>query len=266
MQKEILIAKCDCCKCCGDCLNSNKEKVVNDSEIEEEKILFDLNQSCDLNNFNFNDLEKFLIQVLLERFYKCQRTIYENICEKMKKTNINNSFDFTTQENFEEQKKILEENLFENIVELSKENFEKIDNEYTKLLATFFLSDENYNEYITSQVEEMKKNFSELKNTDSINEFINCGKKNENFIDALKRHIDTGNKNGGFNNDLERHKEEIKTISEVLNQCKPYNKETFRGTGIYKNNKRIKNTETKVQGNVRDFLNKIKIAYGKKVA
>lgn len=79
----------------------------------------------------------------------------------MKKTNINNSFDFTTQENFEEQKKILEENLFENIVELSKENFEKIDNEYTKLLATFFLSDENYNEYITSQVEEMKKNFSE---------------------------------------------------------------------------------------------------------
>ena len=46
-------------------------------------------------------------------------------------------------------------------MELSKENFEKIDNEYTKLLATFFLSDENYNEYITSQVEEMKKNFSE---------------------------------------------------------------------------------------------------------
>lgn len=174
------------------------------------------------------DLEKRFSDLLEERFY---REIYINpysFYETCKK-----SFLVVGGEgNLEEAKKGMKvkteeciKNFFNGIELINKEdlnNYEKI-----KLLATFFLSNEDYDNYINKCVEEEKENWQKtIVEKSKVNKIL---KGDKNFVTLLSDYVRTN----GFNKNSENHHKDIDEISSNLLKCKPYDGLTYRGTRLY---------------------------------
>ena len=149
-----------------------------------------------------------------------------------------------------------------NITLLTKDNFNKLQsNSYVQLLATIFLSDQDYKDYIeeqkkkllpsqskeekinellSSQGKEEEKKESDSKEEEkkfdskeeekiAIDELIET---NSQFKKLLKRHLDI--ENMGLKTEREKNKNDIQIFSEKLKQIKDvFTDVTYRGTSVY---------------------------------
>lgn len=201
------------------------------------------------------DLEKRFSDLLEERFY---REIYKNpysFYETCKKSFCVVGGEGNLEEAKGEMKVKTEEcikNFFNGIELINKEdlnNYEKI-----KPLATFFLSNEDYDNYINKCVEEEKENWQKtIVEKSKVNKIL---KGDKNFVTLLSDYVRTN----GFNKNSENHhKEKIDEISSNLLKCKPYNGLTYRGTRLYdeKRDPIIKDDLGKWQA-INVFIEKIK--------
>ena len=198
--------------------------------------------------------EKKLSDLLQNKFMGEYKTLYD-FYNDHKKSFFVIDYEGDLEEAKKKMKKKTEEfikKFFDNIELIRKEEL----NVYkgNKILATFFLSDEDYDEYINECVEEENKHWEKtIVNGSNFNKIL---KENENFKKALEKYILTK----GLNSDPKKHQKEIEEISINLSKCKPYEGLTYRGTRLYDENRDpIKindNLEKKQPINV--FIEKIK--------
>lgn len=272
----FIIAKClnisakDCCDCCDDCLTS-KKKTTNENPNEQNDDL--IGQYCDLSQINTlkeidlnQDLEKIFIQLLSEKLYSVFDVYslakdFDTEAWKSKKENPTKEAVSSYEKNAQEQLKIFfkdEENKEKEKYIITRDKFENISNDFIKILATFFLKEEDYNKYLEKCVNEEKKKNSQ---NDTIKRNIsNLLNEDEVFRDALKAYI---NNNSDFLIGLGKDsKQKLKLLSEKLKLCSPYKKKTYRGTKIY--NKKQQALELKEDNKkenykiINTFLEKIK--------
>ena len=260
----FIIAKClnisakDCCDCCEDCFKS-KEIIKTTNETTNEPY-YDLNKIDTLEGIDLNqDLEKIFIQLLSEKLYSvfCFSSATFNVNPELWETRkeyeeLNQEVLFY-EENTREQLK----NFFNEKYIITKDKFETILDDFTKILATFFLKEEDYNKYLKECVDEEKdKNIQNDNNKEDISNLLN---EDESFRDALNVYISN---NSNFLNKFEDAKEKLKSLSEKIQSCSPYKGETYRGTKIYNEKGQaleLKENNTKENYKIiRTFLEKIR--------
>ena len=166
---------CDCCERCFKKNNedneNNEEEIINNEDNEKNikevpkppiQKKYDLTNEINLNNINLKqDLENIFIQLLSERLYnymtncsfnkikvyKTEEDKNNNKTSPLKLNNQPNDFILPQVKEFLNKKK--KEEFFKDITLLDMNTFNNINDDYVKLLATFFLSDE---EHTTSMV------------------------------------------------------------------------------------------------------------------
>ncbi len=252
------------CKCCQDCCKKLCSKTDDSEEIKNEDIinfnntdlgnhlinqptlqqqneqikpLYDLNKQIDLNNINLeNDLENVFIQLLSERLYdymvncSCTNILVQdtNIHNpKQRKLNLNKQpDDGILQQVCEILKTNRSKLFFKNITLIDKQHFDEIENDYIKLLATFFLEDQAYEEYFNNYLSTNNNNVASdiMNNTNQNADMFKQLREDENFLQLLGDHEATNIVLGGNN---------VTTVSNYLKQCPPYNGKTYRGTHLY---------------------------------
>ena len=231
--------------------SKNKEEENKEEKEEKKEDIYALDIVYGPQKF----LENRISQLLQERFY---REIYKNpysFYETCKKSFCVVGGEGNLEEAKGEMKVKTEEcikNFFNGIELINKEdlnNYEKI-----KPLATFFLSNEDYDNYINKCVEEEKENWQKtIVEKSKVNKIL---KGDKNFVTLLSDYVRTN----GFNKNSENHhKEKIDEISSNLLKCKPYNGLTYRGTRLYdeKRDPIIKDDLGKWQA-INVFIEKIK--------
>lgn len=267
---------CDCCERCFKNNNedneNNEEEIINNEdnkknikEVPKPPIQkkYDLTNAISLNNINLKqDLENIFIQLLSERLYNYMTNctfdkirVYNTEEDKKKeqtmKFNLNNQKNefilLQVKENLNEKKK---KEFFKDITLLDMNTFKNIKDDYVKLLATFFLSDEDYENYITEGVDAFKKNQKKEDNIFDKDIFERFKKDNE-FLQLLGDHEGTN---------MVLNEDDAKELSKNLKKCPPYVGETFRGTGIYNKKGRIdvKENWQDSQQIIMNFIEKIK--------
>ena len=243
----FIIAKClnisakDCCDCCDDCLTS-KKKTTNENPNEQNDDLIgqycDLSQIETLEGIDLNqNLEKIFIQLLSEKLYNVfdVLSLAKNFNpESWKKKDENptkkavSSYEENAQEQFENFFKDEENKENEKYI-ITKNKFENISNDFIKILATFFLKEEDYKEYLGKCVKERKD--ENIQNNNNKKEISSLLGKDQSFRDALNTYI---NNNSDFLNGLgDANKQELELLSGKLQLCSPYKEKTYRGTKIY---------------------------------
>ena len=275
---QTIFAKCfcNCCDCCecfksifkndeNDDENKDIDKAKNNVETNPEIIKkYDLDNPIDLNDIDLtNNLENIFIQLLSERLYnymtscscnkiKVYKTEEDKNNNKTIPLNLSkqpNDFILPQVKEFLNKKK--KEEFFKDITLLNMNTFKNIKDDYVKLLATFFLSDEDYENYING-VDVFLKDHEEEYIIFEKNIFQKLSKDNE-FLQLLGDHEGTNMVLVG---------KDAKTLSEYLKKCHPFEGETFRGTGIYdkETGKRIdiKEKWEDSQQNIMNFIEKIK--------
>ena len=251
-------------KCCQDCCKKLCSKTDDSEEINNEDIinfnntdlenhlinqptlqqpnepikpLYDLNKQIDLNNINLeNDLENVFIELLSERLYdymvNCSCTnilVYDTDKPgaKQRKLNLNKQPDDGILQQVSEILKTKRSELFfKNITLIDKQHFDKIKNDYIKLLATFFLEDQAYEEYFNNYLSTNNNNVASdiMNKTNQNTDMFKKLREDENFLQLLGDHEATNIVLGGNN---------VTTVSNCLKQCPPYNGKTYRGTHLY---------------------------------
>lgn len=263
--KYLNISAKDCCDCCDDCLKPKKDiKTTNENTSEQNDdhiiLYYDLSQINTLEEINLNqDLEGIFIQLLSEKLYSVfdVYSLANNfISKEWKKKDENSTKEAVSsyEKNAQEQLKIF----FNEKYIITKDKFENISNDFIKILATFFLKKEDYNNYLEKCLnEEKNKNIQNDNNKKDISNLLN---EDESFRDALNEYI---NNNSDFLIGLgEAKKQKLKLLSEKLKLCSPYKKKTYRGTKIY--NKKQQALELKEDNKkenykiINTFLEKIK--------
>ena len=226
---------------------------------------YDLDNPIDLNNIDLTkDLENIFIQLLSERLYnymtncsfnkiKVYKTEEDKNNNKTSLLNLNkqlNDFILPQVKEFLNKKK--KEEFFKDITLLDMNTFNNINDVYIKLLATFFLSDEDYENYITEGVDAFLKDPEEEYIIFEKDIFQKLSKDNE-FLQLLGDHEGTNMVLG---------EKDAKTLSEYLKIYPPFEGKTFRGTGIYdkETGKRIdiKEKWEDSQQIIMNFIEKIK--------
>ena len=260
----FIIAKClnisakDCCDCCEDCFKS-KEIIKTTNETTNEPY-YDLNKIDTLEGIDLNqDLEKIFIQLLSEKLYSvfCFSSVTFNVNPELWETR--KEYEELNQEVLSYEKNTREQlkNFFNEKYIITKNKFENISNDFIKILATFFLKKEDYNEYLKLCVNRGKdKNIQNDSNKEDISNLLN---EDESFMDALNTYI---NNNSDLFNDFKDAKQNLKLLSEKLQSCSPYKEKTYRGTKIYNEKGQaleLKENNTKENYKIiRTFLEKIR--------
>ena len=109
---------------------------------------------------------------------------------------------------------------FNGIELINKEDLNNYEN--FKPLATFFLSNEDYDNYINKCVEEEKENWQKtIVEKSKVNKIL---KEDKNFVTLLSDYVRTK----GFNKNSENHHKDIDEISSNLLKCKLYDGLTYR--------------------------------------
>ena len=212
---------------------------------EKNSRCYDLSKEIDLNSISLKDLENIFKQVLFERVPKfmqksyiiniikdkrnkeCEEKnidqekewweaneIFKNLLLKYKKKGVELEKDLTNER---------DGIVFKNIKRLNPEKFNKIQDGYIKLIASFFLSDKDYENYIENVIQKQKP----LQNNDNKN---NTSKKeiekffDENYDESFLKYLSDYTMSHGFYAD--------KDFNTKLNQCIPYKSSsiTYRGT------------------------------------
>ena len=233
----FIIAKClnisakDCCDCCEDCLKSKEIiKITNENTSEQ---YYDLSKINTLEGIDLNqDLEKIFIQLLSEKLYNVfdvsslNLNVDPKFWEKRKKKKYENFNKKVL--SYEENARKQLENFFDGKYIITKDTFEKISDDFIKILATFFLKEEDYKEYLEKCVDEEKnKNIQNDNNKEDISSLLNT---DQSFRDALNTYI---NNNSDLLNKFEDAEQKLKSLSGKLQLCSPYKEKTYRGTKIY---------------------------------
>ena len=256
--KYLNISAKDCCDCCEDCLKSKEIiKITNENTSEQ---YYDLSKINTLEGIDLNqDLEKIFIQLLSEKLYSvfCFSSATFNVNPELWETRkeyeeLNQEVLFY-EENTREQLK----NFFNEKYIITKDKFETISDDFIKILATFFLKKEDYNEYLKLCVNKGKdKNIQNDSNKEDISNLLN---EDESFMDALNTYI---NNNSDLFNDFKDAKQNLKLLSEKLQLCSPYKEKTYRGTKIYNEKQQaLELNENNKEENykiIKTFLEKIK--------
>lgn len=252
------------CKCCQDCCKKLCSKTDDSEEINNEDIinfnntdlknhlinqptlqqtnepikpLYDLNKQIDLNNINLeNDLENVFIELLSKRLYdymvncSCTNILVQDTNtsnNKQRKLNLNTQPDDGILQQVCEILKTKRSELFlKNITLIDKQHFDEIENDYIKLLATFFLEDQAYEEYFNNYLSTNNNNVesSIMNNTNQNADIFQELLTNEKFLQLLGNHETTN---------IVLNDEDVTTVSNYLKQCPPYNGKTYRGTHLY---------------------------------
>ena len=260
--KYLNISAKDCCDCCEDCFKSKEIiKTTNETTSEQNDDLieqyYDLNQINTLEEIDLNkNLENIFIQLLSEKLYNVfdLSSLTENFnTELWKKKKKNEEVSF-----YEENTRKQLENFFDGKYIITENKFANISDNFIKILATFFLKEEDYKKYLKKCVdEEEKKNIQNDNNKEDISKLL---EKNESFRNGLNEYINT-------NSDVliglgKDKKHNLRLLSEELKLCSPYKKETYRGTKIYnKKQKALELKENNKEENykiIETFLEKIK--------
>lgn len=271
--KYLNISAKDCCDCCDDCLKSKeiiKTTNENTSEQNDDHIILycDLSQINTLEEIDLNqDLERIFIQLLSEKLYSVfdvssLATNFDPEKWKSKKENPTKKAVSSYEKNAQEQLKIFfkdEEDKEKEKYIITRKKFETISDDFIKILATFFLKEEDYNRYLEKCLDEEKnKNIQNDNNKKDISNLLN---EEESFRDALNVYIIT--KSNLLLLELgEDEKQKLKLLSEKLQLCSPYKEKTYRGTKIY--NKKQQALELKKDNKkenykiINTFLEKIK--------
>lgn len=260
----FIIAKClnisakDCCDCCEDCLKSKEIiKITNENTSEQ---YYDLSKINTLEGIDLNqDLEKIFIQLLSEKLYSvfCFSSATFNVNPELWETRkeyeeLNQEVLFY-EENTREQLK----NFFNEKYIITKDKFETISDDFIKILATFFLKKEDYNEYLKLCVNKGKdKNIQNDSNKEDISNLL---KTDKSFRENLNEYI---RQNSDFLISFKDAKEKLKSLSEKIQSCSPYKGETYRGTKIYnEEQKALELEENNKEENykiIKTFLEKIR--------
>ena len=261
--KYLNISAKDCCDCCKDCFKS-KEIIKTTNENGEQ--YDDLSEQCyDLNKINTleeidlnQDLEKIFIQLLSEKLYNVfdVYSLDKKFNPEAWKKKDKNSKEAVSsyEENAQEQLK----NFFNEKYIITRNKFKNISNDFIKILATFFLKEDDYNEYLKECVNKgEKENIQNDNNKKDISILLNT---DQSLRDALNTYI---NNNSDFLIELgEDNKQKLKLLSEKLQLCSPYKGTTYRGTKIYnKEQEALGLEENNKEENykiIETFLNKIR--------
>ena len=263
--KYLNISAKDCCDCCDDCLKPKKIiKTTNETTSEQNDDLieqyYDLNQINTLEEINLNqNLENIFIQLLSEKLYNVfdvyslGKDFNPESWKTRKEDEELNQEVLSYEENTREQLK----NFFNEKYIITKDKFETISNDFIKILATFFLKEEDYKEYLEKCVyEEKNKNIQNDNNKEDISSLL---EKDKSFRKNLNKYI---RQNSDFLISFKDAKEKLKLVSEKLQLCSPYKKETYRGTKIYnEKQKALELKENNKEENykiIETFLEKIK--------
>ena len=153
LAKYLNISAKDCCDCCDDCLKPKKNiKTTNENTSEQNDDFigpyYDLNEINTLEEINLNqDLEKIFIQLLSEKLYNVfdvsSLTVFNAKLWGIRKKNEKlNQKVLSYEENTRKQL----ENFFNEKYIITKDKFENISDDFIKILATFFLKKEDYDE------------------------------------------------------------------------------------------------------------------------
>lgn len=268
----FIIAKClnisakDCCDCCDDCLKPKKvikttnENGEQDDDLSEQD--YDLSQIETLEGIDLNqNLENIFIQLLSEKLYSVfdvsslNLNIDPKFWEKRKKKKYENFNKKVL--SYEENARKQLENFFDGKYIITKDTFEKISDDFIKILATFFLKEEDYKEYLGKCVDEEKnKNIQNDNNKEDISSLLNT---DQSFRDALNTYI---NNNSDLLNKFEDAEQKLKSLSGKLQLCSPYKEKTYRGTKIYNKKQKAlalgKNNKKENYKIIRTFLKKIR--------
>ena len=256
--KYLNISAKDCCDCCKDCLKS-KEIIKTTNENTSEQY-YDLSKINTLEGIDLNqDLEKIFIQLLSEKLYSvfCFSSATFNVNPELWETRkeyeeLNQEVLFY-EENTREQLK----NFFNEKYIITKDKFETISDDFIKILATFFLKKEDYNEYLKLCVNKGKdKNIQNDSNKEDISNLL---KTDKSFRENLNEYI---RQNSDFLISFKDAKEKLKSLSEKIQSCSPYKGETYRGTKIYnEEQKALELEENNKEENykiIKTFLEKIR--------
>ena len=256
--KYLNISAKDCCDCCEDCLKSKEIiKITNENTSEQ---YYDLSKINTLEGIDLNqDLEKIFIQLLSEKLYSvfCFSSATFNVNPELWETRkeyeeLNQEVLFY-EENTREQLK----NFFNEKYIITKDKFETISDDFIKILATFFLKKEDYNEYLKLCVNKGKdKNIQNDSNKEDISNLL---KTDKSFRENLNEYI---RQNSDFLISFKDAKEKLKSLSEKIQSCSPYKGETYRGTKIYnEEQKALELEENNKEENykiIKTFLEKIR--------
>ena len=256
--KYLNISAKDCCDCCDDCFNSKEIiKITNENTSEQ---YYDLSKINTLEGIDLNqDLEKIFIQLLSEKLYSvfCFSSATFNVNPELWETRkeyeeLNQEVLFY-EENTREQLK----NFFNEKYIITKDKFETISDDFIKILATFFLKKEDYNEYLKLCVNKGKdKNIQNDSNKEDISNLL---KTDKSFRKNLNEYI---RQNSDFLISFKDAKEKLKSLSEKIQSCSPYEGTTYRGTKIYtKEQQALELNENNKEENykiIKTFLEKIR--------
>ena len=260
----FIIAKClnisakDCCDCCEDCLKSKEIiKITNENTSEQ---YYDLSKINTLEGIDLNqDLEKIFIQLLSEKLYSvfCFSSATFNVNPELWETR--KEYEELNQEvlSYEENTREQLKNFFNEKYIITKDKFETISDDFIKILATFFLKKEDYNEYLKLCVNKGKdKNIQNDSNKEDISNLL---KTDKSFRENLNEYI---RQNSDFLISFKDAKEKLKSLSEKIQSCSPYKGETYRGTKIYnEEQKALELEENNKEENykiIKTFLEKIR--------
>ena len=256
--KYLNISAKDCCDCCEDCFKS-KEIIKTTNETTNEPY-YDLNKIDTLEGIDLNqDLEKIFIQLLSEKLYSvfCFSSATFNVNPELWETR--KEYEELNQEVLSYEKNTREQlkNFFNEKYIITKDKFETILDDFTKILATFFLKKEDYNEYLKLCVNKGKdKNIQNDSNKEDISNLL---KTDKSFRENLNEYI---RQNSDFLISFKDAKEKLKSLSEKIQSCSPYKGETYRGTKIYnEEQKALELEENNKEENykiIKTFLEKIR--------
>ena len=263
--KYLNISAKDCCDCCDNCFNSKKDiKTTNENDEQYDDLSeqhYDLSKINTLEEINLDqDLEKIFIQLLSEKLYNVfdvyslDKNFNPESWAKKKKNENSKEAVSSYEKNAQEQLEFF----FDKKYIITKDKFENISNDFIKILATFFLKEDDYNEYLKECVNKgEKENIQNDNNKKDISILLNT---DQSFRDALNTYI---NNNSDFLIELgEDNKQKLKLLSEKLQLCSPYKGTTYRGTKIYnKKQEALGLKENNKEGNykiIETFLNKIR--------
>lgn len=258
LAKYLNISAKDCCDCCEDCFKS-KEIIKTTNETTNEPY-YDLNKIDTLEGIDLNqDLEKIFIQLLSEKLYSVfyfspsDFNVNPELWKTRKEYEELNQEVLSYEENTREQLK----NFFNEKYIITKNKFENISNDFIKILATFFLKKEDYNEYLKKCVDEEKNKNSQ--NDNNKKEISSLLGKDQSFRENLNEYI---RHNSDFLISFKDAKEKLKSLSEKIQSCSPYEGTTYRGTKIYNEKQQaLKLEENNKEENykiIETFLEKIR--------
>ena len=250
--KYLNISAKDCCDCCDDCLKPKKDiKTTNENTSEQNDDLieqyYNLSEINNLEGIDLNqNLEKIFIQLLSEKLYNVfdVSSLSKNfISEKWKQKGENQTKTAVSsyEKNAQEQLNFFFDN---NKYTITKNKFKNISDGFIKILATFFLKEEDYNEYLKECVDKEKdknnQNDNNNQNNNKKEDVSNLLQTDTSFMEALNTYI-TNNSNLLIT--FIDAKQNLKSLSDKLQSCSPYEGTTYRGTKIYNKNQEALNLE-----------------------